>query len=262
MSEKRIFSHRGMSTLAPENTIPAFELMHKYGANWLETDLGITKDEKLVIIHDDYLDRTTNGHGRVVDHTFDEIRSLDAGSWFSPKFKGTKVPTLDELIEVMNKYKLNANFELKAIIGEGANHLADSEIKQFAAKLDEIDPECKILISSFNPIMLLKLRKLRPDLDYACLFETHTLYEDWPLICEACGAKTIHPQSEGLTRGQVQEWKDMGYKVNVWTCDTIDRANELWNWGVDGVFTDITQSFPTHQREDGPHYGKFLTTWF
>lgn len=110
MTSFRIFSHRGMSTLAPENTMPAFELMPKYGATWFETDLGITKDEKLVIIHDDYLDRTTNGSGRVVDHTFDEIRSLDAGSWFSPKFKGTKVPTLDELIAFMNKYKINANF--------------------------------------------------------------------------------------------------------------------------------------------------------
>lgn len=262
MTSFRIFSHRGMSTLAPENTMPAFELMPKYGATWFETDLGITKDEKLVIIHDDYLDRTTNGSGRVVYHTFDEIRSLDAGSWFSPKFKGTKVPTLDELIAFMNKYKINANFELKAIIGPDANRLADSEIKQFAKKIDEIDPACDIIISSFNPIMLIKMRQLRPDLKYACLFEDHTFYDDWTLIMQACGAKIIHPQSEHLTRATVQMMKDYGYEVNVWTCDTIDRANELANWGVDGVFTDITQAFPDHQRKEGPHYGKFLTTWF
>lgn len=261
-SKRRIYSHRGMSTLAPENTMPAFELMPKYGADWLETDISITKDEKIVLIHDDYLDRTTNGSGRITDHTFDEIRSLDAGSWFSPEFKGVQVPTLDELIEFMNKYKVNANFELKAIIGPNATKLADSEIAQFAKKLDEISPDVDYIISSFNPIMLLKMRKLRPDLKYACLFEDHTLYEDWNLITEACGAKIIHPQSEGLTRAQVKQWKDMGYEVNVWTCDTIDRANELWNWGVDGIFTDITQTFPGHQRKDGPHYGKFLTTWF
>ena len=87
-SPRNILAHRGMSTLAPENTMPAFELLTKYGVKWLETDLGITKDEHVVVLHDDYLDRTTSGSGPLTDIMFDDLRQLDAGSWFSPEFTG------------------------------------------------------------------------------------------------------------------------------------------------------------------------------
>lgn len=261
-SPRNILAHRGMSTLAPENTMPAFELLTKYGVKWLETDLGITKDEHVVVLHDDYLDRTTSGSGPLTDIMFDDLRQLDAGSWFSPEFTGVKVPTMDELIDFVNRNKVNINIELKAVIGPDANRLADSLVKQFAAALDRLNPDSRVIISSFNPIMLLKMKQLKPDLEYAVLFEDHTFYDDWTLIMQATGAKIIHPQSEHLTRGTVQQMKDYGYEVNVWTVDTIDRANELFNWGVDGIFTDIAQSFPPHHQKGAPRYGKFLTTWF
>jgi glycerophosphoryl diester phosphodiesterase len=94
-------AHRGDSKVAPENTIPAFVSAVEKGAHMIEFDVALTRDGRLVIMHDGTVDRTTNGKGKVADLTFDEIRALDAGSWFSEKFAGTKVPTLEEALEVI-----------------------------------------------------------------------------------------------------------------------------------------------------------------
>lgn len=94
-------AHRGDHISAPENTVPAIVSAVKKGAHQIEIDVQLSKDGKLVIMHDDSVDRTTNGTGKVADLTFQELRKLDAGSWFAPRFKGTKIPTLREALEVI-----------------------------------------------------------------------------------------------------------------------------------------------------------------
>jgi glycerophosphoryl diester phosphodiesterase len=94
-------AHRGDTKNAPENTIPAIESAVRNGAHQIEIDVKLSKDGKLVIMHDWTVDRTTNGAGKVADLTFDELRALDAGSAFSPDFKGTKIPTLEEVLDVI-----------------------------------------------------------------------------------------------------------------------------------------------------------------
>ena len=94
-------AHRGDTKNAPENTIPAIESAVRKGAHQIEIDVKLSKDGKLVIMHDWTVDRTTNGTGKVPDLTFNELRKLDAGSWFSPEFKGTKIPTLEEVLDVI-----------------------------------------------------------------------------------------------------------------------------------------------------------------
>lgn len=89
-----VVGHRGTTKFAPENTIPAFEIAIEYGADLIEMDIRETKDGELVIMHDETVDRTTNGTGKVAEHTLKEIKELDAGSWFSPEFEGVRVPTL------------------------------------------------------------------------------------------------------------------------------------------------------------------------
>jgi glycerophosphoryl diester phosphodiesterase len=81
-----------------------------------------------------------------------------------------------------------------------------------------------------------------------CLFETHTLYDDWKATAQWVGAKYIHPQNEGLTKAHIDMFKKEGFGVNVWTVNTLDRANQLFHWGVDGVFTDIAQNFPSKYK--------------
>lgn len=106
-------AHRGDIKCAPENTLPAFKLAVQKRAPMIEFDVYVTKDERLVIIHDNTVDRTTNGKGQVTELTFEEIRKLDAGSWFDPKFAGTKIPTLRETLEVIPKTIL-CNVHLKS----------------------------------------------------------------------------------------------------------------------------------------------------
>ncbi len=105
-------AHRGDNKVAPENTIPAFQSAVAKKAPMIEFDVQMTKDNALVIMHDPTVDRTTNGKGKIVDLTFDEIRALDAGGWFDPKFKGIKVPTLKEVLDVIPKTIL-CNVHLK-----------------------------------------------------------------------------------------------------------------------------------------------------
>lgn len=238
MASNKIIAHRGLPSEAPENTMAAFEAARLAGASWLETDVGITSDGRIVILHDDYLDRTTSLTGALAESTWSDVHQASAGSWYSPEFKDEKVPSLETFIAFVNKHKMNVNFELKSVIGSRANELADVLVEKFAALLKTLDPDINIIVSSFNPLMLMKLRDIDPTVRLAVLFETHTLYEDWILIMQALDAHIIHPQSEGLTKAQVLEMKSYHYEVNVWTVDERDRANELFNWGVDGVFTD------------------------
>mgnify|MGYP002655610718 FL=1 len=99
-----IYGHRGLSSKAPENTIAAFEAAAKVtGLKWVELDVAITKDEQLVIIHDDFLDRTTDMIGEITQLEYEEIKHASAGNWFGSKFKDEKLPTFDEIIAFANE---------------------------------------------------------------------------------------------------------------------------------------------------------------
>jgi len=236
---KKIIAHRGIPTLAPENTMASFNVVVNHDVKWIETDLSITKDEKVFVIHDDKLNRTTNQSGSIETVDSSEVLNADAGYWFAEKFRGEKVPTLDQLIDFLNIHKINANIELKGVVGDNANYLADRLVEEFAKALDRLDEHVELIISSFNPIMLEKMYKLKPDLKYAVLFSRATLGDDWNLVMQACHAKIVHPDSSGLTEAKVKQMKDYGYEINVWTVDDINRAQELLSWGVDGVITNI-----------------------
>ena len=110
-----IIAHRGDITNAPENTIPAFRKALDVGADGIELDVRLTKDEKLVVFHDRCLDRTSNGAGPVNHYTLEEARGLDAGSWFDPGFSGERPPTLDEVFESLPPDFL-INVEMKVIM--------------------------------------------------------------------------------------------------------------------------------------------------
>ena len=114
---KPLIAHRGAPAHAPENTLTAVRMAKEMGARWIETDVRLTADGALVMIHDETLDRTTNGSGPVLMATAEEIRSLDAGSWFAPEFAGETVPTLHEFIACIRTEGLNLQLELKEVFG-------------------------------------------------------------------------------------------------------------------------------------------------
>jgi glycerophosphoryl diester phosphodiesterase len=108
-----VSAHRGASGYAPENTLAAFRLAHELGADMVEFDVHLTADERLVVIHDDTLDRTTTGGGYVRDRTWDEISRLNAGAWYGPEFPGERVPLLDEALAWAGEARMPLSIELK-----------------------------------------------------------------------------------------------------------------------------------------------------
>ena len=215
--KQNIYAHRGLPKLAPENTMADFEMMPEFGIKWFETDIAITEDGELVICHDDLLDRTTNLTGEISSLPYRYIETADAGSWFGKKYAQEKLPTMDDLVSFINRTKMNVNLEVKGISGENGFKLLDILVAKFTNYLEDIDPEVEILISSFNP--------------------------DWQLLADCCGASAIHMEDDGLTKEKVEQVKKRGHELNVWTVDNSERAQELFNWGVDGIFTNCAHTF-------------------
>lgn len=163
-----IVCHRGANKIAPENTLPALECALAAGFDYIEFDLHITTDNEIVVFHDPKLERTTNGHGPVCDHSLAELRKLDAGSWFDPFFAGTQIPTLNEVLELLKKYDGRAYLEFKS---------APPELVLEAVKTADLLG--RVFFWSFNRDYLVELRKISPTAtimarrqDYPSLDET------------------------------------------------------------------------------------------
>ena len=163
-----IVCHRGANLIAPENTLPALECALAAGFGFIEVDLHITSDGEIVVIHDNFLDRTTNGSGPVIQHSLAEIRELDAGGWFDPFFAGIKVPTLGEVLDLLKRYDGRAYLEFKSA---PPKHVLEQVER--AGLLD------RVFFWSFNRDFLVELRRLSRDArimarrqDYASLEET------------------------------------------------------------------------------------------
>ncbi|HDO1331816.1 TPA: glycerophosphoryl diester phosphodiesterase [Aeromonas veronii] len=244
---KKIIAHRGMSSLAPENTLAAFRLCRRHGIKWFECDADILADGTVVISHDDTLDRCTNISGSLYTLTADYIHEIDAGGWFSDEYIGERIPTLRELIQVVNEYELDFNLEIKSCTcgWQHTKKLIDGCIKE----LESLHPERNVIVSSFNHLALVEFKRHRPDTDIACLFEHANLWPDWHSILQACQAYAIHLEDKCLTKEKILMFKQAGYVVNVYTVNSLSRANELFNWGADGIFTDVAHDFPNKYKE-------------
>ena len=240
--ERMIFGHRGLSSLAPENTMAAFRCAVDHQVKWVEADVDVIADGTVIICHDSTLDRTTNRTGRYDDLTAADLAGIDAGGWFSPRFVGEPLPALSDLIDLMNDSGLNANIEIKPneTGKEATLRLIDGVITQ----LERLRPDVKVIVSSFSHLLLHLFKQRAPEVPVGCLYESRALSGDWRSTLEIVGADYIHPEDSGLTRQQVQEFRAEGYGVNVWTVNSPSRANELFNWGVTGVFSDVPHQIP------------------
>lgn len=237
MFNKEVIAHRGLNTLAPENTMAAFRLAAENGIKWFETDVDVLGDGTVIVCHDTTLDRTTNKSGGYYELTKADLADIDAGSWFSPDYAGEKLPTLHDLVDFMNETGMNANIEIKS--NEAGKAMTLTLIDNVITELERLQPGREVLISSFNHVLLSILKQRAPKLPVGCLYETCALYDDWKSVLELVGADYIHPEDAGLTRAKVQAFREAGFGVNVWTVNSAARANELFNWGATGVFTDV-----------------------
>ncbi|SDY58421.1 glycerophosphoryl diester phosphodiesterase [Evansella caseinilytica] len=185
MLKTLIFAHRGASGTHPENTMTAFQAALDDGADGIELDVQLTKDRVPVIIHDETVNRTTDGQGWVKDYTYEELKKLDAGGWFHPAFHGAAIPTLEAVLEWLAPTSLLLNIELKNGIVRypGIEEIVLKLIKKY-------DVKNRVIISSFNHYSLVEVHRLDPDVETAVLF-MEGLYEPWE-YAKALGANGLH----------------------------------------------------------------------
>lgn len=228
-----IFAHRGASAYAPENTLAAFELAVRQGADAIELDAKLTADGHVVVIHDPTLERTTNGYGRVGQKTLAELRQLEAGSFFDPAFQGEKIPTLDEVFERVGQ-EIIINIEI-------TNYTAplDDLPQKIAAIVQRHRLQERVIFSSFNWLSLWRIHSLVPEAPLGLL----ALPGGWGWPARAplgrlVNYHSLHPYLEDVTPTLVQSAHRRGAKVYVYTVNRQEDMRRLLSLGVDGFFTD------------------------
>ncbi len=219
--------------------MPAFERAKDAGLKWLEMDVDILGDGTPVVVHDTSFDRTTNVSGPLSKFTAADLDHIDAGSWFDPSFKGTRVPTFAEFVDFLCDAQMNCNVELKSNqLGKaGTDRLVDAVIEE----LERLDPEREIIISSFSAIALERFHERAPQYSIGMLWTQAGIGEDWLTVLETVGASYAHLQDGRELEFELAMLKAAGYDVNVWTVNDKARANQLFNWGCSGVFSDIAE---------------------
>lgn len=232
----RIFAHRGLSAIAPENTLAAIVPCAKHGVTWFETDVDIIGDGTPVLLHDTSLDRTTNRSGSMYNLTKADLETVDAGAWFGKEFAGERIPTLAQLVDAMNEHQLNVNLEIKS--NEQGAERTYQLIDAIIAELARLDDDREVLVSSFNHLLLAEFKRRAPQYRTAVLFTADSLWPDWFSLMQLAGAEAIHIEDRNLTQPMIALGKKAGVEINVYTVNSRARANELFNWGVDGIFTD------------------------
>jgi glycerophosphoryl diester phosphodiesterase len=229
----QIIGHRGARSTAPENTLAGIRQAAREGASWVEFDVKLTADGYAILMHDDTLDRTTSGQGPVRHMALHDIRQLDAGIRFGPKWQGEKVPTLSEALQLLAELGMGFNLEVKPCPGREAE-TARAAVADVEACWPNTRPAP--LFSSFKSLSLEAVREASPDASLAYLADE--LSPEWRTMVDRHGCRTVNLNWRRLTRAQVSEVKATGYALLVWTVNEPPRARELLSWGADGIITD------------------------
>jgi glycerophosphoryl diester phosphodiesterase len=228
-----LIAHRGDSQYAPENTLIAFEQARDKGASCVEFDVMLTQDAELIVFHDETLDRTTNGRGRVDEHSLQAIQSLDAGQWFNPRFTGTRVPTFVETMACLGHVGLDANIEIKPC-GNTAIQTAEATCQLLKAHWPA--HQKKPLLSSFNWDCLGLSLEVAPEYPRGLLLDRWR--GDCCILATQYACFSIHVPYRAVTSARVDLIKRAGFRVYVYTVNTQKRASKLAAIGVDAIFSD------------------------
>lgn len=226
----QVWAHRGASADAPENTLPAFELAAEQGADGVELDVQLTRDGEVVVMHDETLDRTTDGSGWVADQSLDELRRLDASAG-RPGFAGTRVPTLAEVLTLARGAGLVVNVELKN------NEVAYVGLEERV--LDEVAAAGmarRVVLSSFNHQSLRLLARLAPDVPRGALY-SDPLFQPWEYAVRL-GVRALHPPLRVVRSRLVERCRGRALAVHAWTVDDVGDLRRVVALGVDAVITN------------------------
>ena len=227
-----VIAHRGASGTAPENTLAAFVRAERLGAHMIELDVQLAADGAVVVLHDDSVDRTTDGHGRLCAYTLAELRTFDAGGWFAPEFAGERIPTLDEVLAAV---ALPVNVELKRGGGAALGERALESVRAVRA-LE------RVVFSSFDHGALQRLRGLSSEAQIAVLWAGRGTGR--PLgAARRVAARALHLRTTGATLRAVSAVRDAGLDVRVWTVNDPEEWRVFERRGASAVFTDFPERF-------------------
>jgi glycerophosphoryl diester phosphodiesterase len=217
----------------PENTVIGFRRAVELGLDGVELDVQLCRSGELVIIHDEEVDKVTDGSGPVAELTFDELRRLDAGSHYAPEFAGERIPTLEEVLDVLGGAMI-VNIELKT------RSILDSGLETAVVRLvEKMNVQSSVILSSFNPCAVRRVKKENPELVAALLFA-----EDQPIhLRRAWGlpfldVDGIHPRYPLISEKVLRRAEKKSWFVCTWTVDDAAVAAAMFGAGVDIVITN------------------------
>ncbi len=229
----RIVAHRGGGSLAPENTLAAIDIGAKYGHTMIEFDAKLAQDGEIFLLHDDTLNRTSNGWGVAGELSWSQLNELDAGGWYSAAFKGEKLPTLAQVAQRCAQHNMMANIEIKPTTGTDTE--TGTQIALAARELWKGNAVLPLL-SSFAFDALVAAKKAAPELPRGLLIDEWQ--DDWKTLTDELECASLHLNHNVLTAERVKVLKNAGLHILVYTVNKPERARELLGWGVDCICTD------------------------
>lgn len=228
-----IFAHRGSSAYAPENTLAAFKLALQQGADGIELDAKLTADRQVIVIHDQTVDRTTPHHGKVSDFRLNDLRKMDAGSHFDIAFKGEPIPSLEEVFRAVGQLTyINVELTNYASVWDRLPWKVAELVRQY--KLGH-----RVLFSSFNPIALVRIRRLIPEAPIGLLADAQekgALARSW--VGRLLKYQSLHPERGDVNPALVNTVHRHGGRMYVYTVNKAEDMRRLFTMGVDGIFSD------------------------
>ncbi|MFF2481724.1 glycerophosphodiester phosphodiesterase [Paenibacillus sp. NPDC058071] len=234
MKNPKILGHRGASGYAPENTMEAFRLAIQQHADGFEIDIHITKDGEIVVIHDDTIDRTSNGTGVVTELTLAELKQFNYNVGFEEQFPTAEIPTLSQVLELVKAHDLYLNIEIKDIMTntgkyDGLNIAAANLVKEFGL----VD---QVIFSSFNHHSMAELKQACPEIKTA-LLHFSKLYKGEEYARSAY-ADALHPLFSIVDKSTVEQAHQAGVQMNAWTVNQPADIEAMIVAGVDAIITD------------------------
>ena len=264
-----IIAHRGASAYAPENTTSAFYLAAALGADWFELDCTLTRDDAVLVIHDDSVDRTTNGKGRVAELTLAEIRDLDAGLWKGEQFAGERLPTLDDALALAKERHIGVYIEIKNSADDtillshfntlrteqpGYTRYAAAEFfgksgsrnilltRKVLHAIEAQQMQSHVVIQSFSPVVCIYLLEKAPtSIRVEFLVGKGKNLEQWEAcleLAEWMRPYGVNPNLEAVNQDLINRFHAANQRMAVWTVDKEADMRRMAEWGVDALITN------------------------
>nr|WP_285851263.1 glycerophosphodiester phosphodiesterase family protein [Bacillus altitudinis] len=232
MEQVYIIAHRGSSSAAPENTIAAFDVAVEQGADYIELDVQMTMDQHVVVIHDDTVERTTNGNGLVKSYTLDQLKKLDAGSWFDQQYTNERIPTLQEILERYSQ-RIGILIEIKHPKRQiGIEKAVARIINRFAYSRH-------IIIQSFDVHALQRIKALAPSLRTALIIKPDAFkLTKRKLTTYSSFANCLNMKKTMINRWWIDRIHTFEMDVFIWTVKDQKTADRIKKYPIDGVVTD------------------------